>query len=202
MKKIGLIIVLLCSFWTNAQQKELQKNTISVSGRALVERTVTHYKAKISLNMEQLYYSDPTCKSLDELKEKYFKELKVHGLDPTELKEKKMEFLAYGYQREGTVLELITPSEDKITKLSKVKMTGVTVQYQFKSEIKPDERAKIIEESLANAKENAQRVCKVASKKLGDIISISDSSIRHSTWNSYHNGYEEYATVYVTFAMN
>lgn len=195
-------MVLLCSFWAKAQQKEQQQNTVSVSGRTLVERTVTNYKAKISLNMEQLYYSDPTCKSLDDLKEKYFKELKIHGLDPLELTEKKMEFLAYGYQREGTVLELETPSEDKIKKLAKVKMTGVSVQYQFKSEIKPNQRTKILEESLANAKENAQRVCKIANKKLGVIISISDSSIQHSTWNSYHNGYEEYATIYVTYEMN
>lgn len=202
MKKIGLVIVLLCSFWAKAQQKEMQNNTISVSGRALVERTTTMYKAKISLNMEQLYYSDPTCKTLEDLKDKYFKELKVYGVDPTELQEKKMEFLAYGYQREGTVLELETSSEDKIIKLAKVKMTGITVQYQFKSEIKPEQRAKLLEESLANAKENAQRVCKVTNKKLGAIISISDSSLQNSIWNNYHNGYEEYATIYVTYAMN
>lgn len=202
MKKLGLIIMLLCSFWARAQHKEMQKNTVSVSGRALVERTITSYKAKISLNMEQLYYSDPTCKSLEELKEKYFKELKIQGISPTELKEKKMEFLAYGYQREGTVLELVTSNKETITKLAKVKMTGVTVQYQFKSIIEPDQRTTVLKEALANAKENAQRVCKVANLKLSDIISITDSSIQHSTWNSYHNGYEEYATIYVTYAVN
>ncbi len=76
MKKLVIVLVLLCSFWSTAQQRDVKNNTISVSGRALVERTITLYRAKVSLNMEQLYYSDPTCKSLDDLKEKYFKDLK------------------------------------------------------------------------------------------------------------------------------
>ena len=202
MKKIGIILVLLCSFWSTAQQREIKINTVSVSGRAIVEKTVTRYKAKVSLNMEQLYYSDPTCKSLEDLKEKYFKELKLNGIDSTEFIEKKMEFLAYGYQREGTVLVLETSSKDKIEKLAKVKMTGVTVQYQLKSEITPERHPVLINNSLADARENAERICKIAGKKLGQIVSISDSSIKYSTWNSYHSGYEEYTTIYVTYEMN
>jgi uncharacterized protein YggE len=202
MKKIGIILVLLCSFWSTAQQREIKNNTVSVSGRAIVEKTVTRYKAKVSLNMEQLYYSDPTCKSLEDLKEKYFKELKLNGIDSTEFIEKKMEFLAYGYQREGTVLVLETSSKDKIEKLAKVKMTGVTVQYQLKSEITPERHTVLINNSLADARENAERICKIAGKKLGQIVSISDSSIKYSTWNSYHSGYEEYTTIYVTYEMN
>ena len=201
MKKLGLILVLLCSFWSTAQQRDIKNNTISVSGRALVERTITFYRAKVSLNMEQLYYADPTCKSLDDLKEKYFKELKVHGIDSSEFTEKKMEFLAYGYQREGTVLVLETSSQDKIEKLAKIKMTGITVQYQVKSEIKPEQRTVLLKNSLANARENAERVCKVGGKNLGEIISISDSSTQYSTWNSYHSNYEEYSTIYVTYEM-
>ncbi|WP_394975825.1 SIMPL domain-containing protein [uncultured Croceitalea sp.] len=201
MKKLVIVLVLLCSFWSTAQQRDVKNNTISVSGRALVERTITLYRAKVSLNMEQLYYSDPTCKSLDDLKEKYFKDLKTNGIDPSEFVEKKMEFLTYGYQREGTVLVLETSSKDKIEKLAKVKMTGITIQYQVKSEIKPEQRTVLLKNSLANARENAERVCKVTGKKLGEVISISDSSIQYSTWNSYHNGYEEYTTIYVTYAM-
>jgi hypothetical protein len=170
MKKIGIILVLLCSFWSTAQQREIKNNTVSVSGRAIVEKTVTRYKAKVSLNMEQLYYSDPTCKSLEDLKEKYFKELKLNGIDSTEFIEKKMEFLAYGYQREGTVLVLETSSKDKIEKLAKVKMTGVTVQYQLKSEITPERHTVLINNSLADARENAERICKIAGKKLGQIV--------------------------------
>ncbi|GMN11708.1 hypothetical protein MTsPCn9_28910 [Croceitalea sp. MTPC9] len=201
MKKIYLILLLLSSFWVQAQNKEVQSNTVSVSGKSLVERKTTLYKAKISLNMEQLYYSDPTCKSLEDLKDKYFKELETYGVDPNELVEKKMEFIAYGYQREGTVFELETTSEEKIKKLAQIKMTGVTVQYQFKSVIDAEQREKLLKEALVNSKENALRICKAINKKLGDIISVTDTSTQNAIWNSYHNGYEEYATIYVTYAM-
>lgn len=152
--------------------------------------------------MEQLYYSDPSIKALDELKSKYFNEVKTQGINPTSFKENKMEFLTYGYQRDGTVLELETSSDEEITKLANIKMTGITVQYQFKAEVNPEQRAKIIAKAIANAKDNATRVCKVANKKLGEIISISDSSVQDSTWNSYSSTYEEYATIYVTYEMN
>ncbi len=201
MKKIGLIIVLLCSFWSTAQLQNLEKNTVSVSGRTPVERTTALYRAKVSLNMEQLYYSDPTCKSLDELKDKYFKELKIHGIDPSEFKEKKMDYLAYGYQREGTVLELETSSEEKIKSLAKVKMTGVSVQYQFKGVITKENRDALLKTALENAKQNAARICKVAGKKLGDIVSISDTNTQMELWNSYGNSYQEYITIYVTYMM-
>ena len=201
MKKIGIIIVLLCSFWSNAQQKDPQRNTVSVSGRVPIERTTTLYKARVSLNMEQLYYSDPTCKSLEEFKDKYFKELKIHGIEAGEFTEKQMDYLAYGYQRDGTVLELETSSEEKIKSLAKVKMTGVTVQYQFKSIITKESRQTLLETALADAKQNANLVCKVANKKLGDIVSISDTAIQATVWNSYGSTYQEYITIYVTYMM-
>lgn len=201
MKKVSLVIVLLCSFWINAQQREMPNNTVSVSGRALIEREITAYKAKITLNMEQLYYSDPSIKTLQELKDKYFKELKAHGFNSSDFIENEMEFLAYGYQREGTVLELKTTSEEKIKNLAKVKMTGVTAQYQFKSEINNDNLIKLLEKSMDNAKENAERTCKLANKDVGDIVSITDSSVQLSIWNSYGSSYEEYYTIYVTYQM-
>ncbi len=201
MKKIGLLIVLLCSFWGTAQLQSAEKNTVSVLGRTPVERTTALYRARVSLNMEQLYYSDPTCKSLVELKDKYFKELKVHGLDSNEFAEKQMDFLAYGYQRDGTVLELETDSEEKIKSLAKVKMTGVSVQYQFKGVITKEKKEALLETALENAKQNAAGVCKVAGKKLGDIVSISDTNTQMELWNSYGNTYQEYITIYVTYKM-
>ncbi|MFD2585362.1 SIMPL domain-containing protein [Croceitalea marina] len=201
MKKIGLFIVLLCSFWCTAQLQSAEKNTVSVSGRTPVERTTALYRARVSLNMEQLYYSDPTCKSLDELKDKYFKELKIHGLDSNEFTEKQMDFLAYGYQRDGTILELETDSEEKIKSLAKVKMTGVSVQYQFKGVITKEKKEALLETALENAKQNAAGVCKVAGKKLGDIVSISDTNTQMELWNSYGNTYQEYITIYVTYKM-
>lgn len=202
MKNLGLILALFCSFGVTGQPTVTNMNTLSVTGSALVERTTKLYRAKISLNMEQLYYADPTCKSLDDLKEKYFKELKIQGLDASKLIEKKMAFLAYGYQRDGTVLIFETTSAEKIEKLAKVKMTGITVQYEMKTEIKPEQRRVLLRKALENAEENAERICEITAKKLGEVLTITESNIPRSKWIAYHSDYGEYITVYVTYKMN
>ena len=202
MKKLIIATFLLCSFLGKAQEKEVKENTVTVSGRTLVERTITLYKAKITLNMEQLYYSDPSTKTLDNLKKKYFQALKENTINPEEFKEKEIEFLTYGYQGEGTIYEFETTSEIAIKNIAQTKMPGVTIQYQFKAEIKPEQHIKILEASLADARENAKRVCKVANKELGEVIAISDSALQQTTWNTYHSAYEEYNTINVTYKMN
>ena len=201
MKKLGLIVILLLSLLSRAQQNQVNNNIVSVAGRATVQREITMYRGKISLNMEQLYYTDRSCKTLEEFKEKYFKELKANGIDPKELKENKLEFLTYGYQTEGTVFNLETNSQQKIEDLAKIKMTGVTVQFHYKSEIKPGQRAKILGQALEDAKQNAERVCTVAGKTLGNIISITDNSLQDYVWNSYSLGNEEYLTIHVNYEM-
>ncbi len=202
MKKICFVILLLVSCIGQGQTKEIAPNTVSVTGRAIVKRTITRYKAKVSLNMEQVYYSDPQCTSLETFKAKYFAKLDEKGIDSLEFKENKMEFLAYGYQRDGTVLELETTSLDKIKTLSQIKMPGISTTYQFKAEITEADYEKLLKEAFDNAHTNASKIGKVSNKKLGAIVSIVDNTVNQSIWSSRNYNYDEYATIYVTYRLD
>lgn len=200
MRKIIVIIALFTAVMAKAQTKESQR-TVSASGSTLIERVTTNYRIKVTLNMDQLYYSDPQCRSLEEFKEKYFTALKEHGFNPSTFEEKKMEFLSLGYQKEGTVLQFESSSKEEVEKLLSVKMTGVTLQYQFKSVIDLDKKDTLLKLALADAKSNATKLCKLTGSSLGEIISISENSPKSDIWNSYHNGYEEFLSVHVIFEM-
>lgn len=200
MKRLIFITSLFFAFMVKAQTKDSRK-TVSASGNALIERVTTNYKVKATLNMEQLYYSDPQCRSLEEFKEKYFASLKEQGFDPGSFEEKKMEFLALGYQKEGTVLQYESASKEEVEKLLSVKMTGVTVQYQFKSILDPAKKDILLKKALANAKSNAMKLCEISGTTLGDVISISESSPKTNMWNSYYNDYEEFLNLHVVFEM-
>ena len=176
-------------------------NYITVSGRALVKRTTVLYRAKIVLNADQLYFDNSGYESLEEFTEEYFKKLREKNIDPSKFKEEKIEYLGYGYQTAGTVFNYETDSKEQLLALSKVKMPEITIQYKCKSVIKPEELLLLKEKSLADAKENALRICKVADKKLGDIIAISDNVLAQTVWNDLYN-YEEYASIEVSYEMN
>ena len=197
MKKVIFILILLIGITTNAQEKR----TVTASGSASIKRETTDYRVKATLNMEQVYYSDPQCKSLEEFKEKYFEALKENGFDPKAFKESKMEFLTQGYQKEGTILKFETTSKEMVEKLMRVKMNGVSLQYQFKSVLSPEQRNKLRQEALTDAKANATQLCEISGSSLGEITSISESTPRSEVWNSYYDSYEELLTLSVSFEL-
>jgi len=201
MKKVFLVILLLGSLWAKAQQSETQSKTVTVYGRALVEREIVGYKATITLNMEQLYYANAGYETLDQLKEKYFEELRKKDINPNKFKEYPLEFLGYGYQGAGTIFKFETSSKEDVLKLSKVKMTGVNITYEKKSILESEELLNFKKDALAQAQENANRICKAANKKRGELISIADSDLQKVLWIDLYNSYEEYTQVTVSYKI-
>ncbi|MEL6974607.1 MAG: hypothetical protein AAGL29_04345, partial [Bacteroidota bacterium] len=103
MKKVIFTLLLLFVAITGqAQQLENFTNTVTVYGHAVVPRETKGYRIKATLSMDQLYYAEPNCTNLEELKAKYFRALKEKGFDPENFKESKSEFLLMGYQKDGT----------------------------------------------------------------------------------------------------
>jgi hypothetical protein len=151
--------------------------------------------------MDQVYYSDPQCRSLEEFKEKYFKTLREDGFDPKAFTEQKMEFLTLGYQKEGTVLKFETTSKEMAEKLMRIKMNGVTLQYQFKAVLTAEKRNELRKKALADARANAAQLCKISGGNLGDITSISESAPRPEVWSSYYDSYEELLSLSVSFQL-
>ncbi|WP_047246643.1 SIMPL domain-containing protein [Maribacter thermophilus] len=198
MKKFIILCAVIGATAVNAQNKDLQK-TVSVTGMAQVERNVSTHKVKATLNMDQLYYSDPQIKSLQEFKDKYFEALKKVGIDPENFVEKEMEFLTSGYQKEGTVLEFETSSEDIAKKLLSVKMNGVVHQYLFKTTIDQKTMDSLLKTALADAKAKALKLCELTGQSLGDIVSISENLPLTDVWTSYYNDSGDYLTLSVTY---
>ncbi len=209
MKKISILCIFCFTLWGNAQNPVSQEssvlvkqeNTVSVIGKVPLTRKITRYRAKITLNLEQHFYANSNCKSLEEMKAAYFEKLKENDIDPTKLEERKMEFLAYGYQKEGTVLVFESDSEEDIQKIAKIQMAGKSVQYLRKAALTGEQRQTVLMELLKNAEENALRICRVANKKLGALISISETGLQDFVWRGYHSDYMEYATINVTYKM-
>lgn len=197
MKKVVSILILLIGIMTNAQENR----TVSATGSAIIKRETTEYRIKATLNMDQVYYSDPQCRSLEEFKEKYFKTLREDGFDPKAFTEQKMEFLTLGYQKEGTVLKFETTSKEMAEKLMRIKMNGVTLQYQFKAVLTAEKRNELRKKALADAKANAAQLCKISGGTLGDITSISESAPRPEVWSSYYDSYEELLSLSVSFQL-
>lgn len=197
MKKIIPIIMLFVGILANAQEPR----TVTTSGSALFNRETTAYRVKVTLNMDQVYYSDPQVKSLEELKEKYFKTLREEGLDPSVFKELRMEFLSLGYQKEGTVLSFETTSQALAEKMLGVKMNGITMQYQFKAVLSPEKRNELRKTALLDARKNAEDLCKISGGILGEIVNISETTPRLEVWSSYYDSYDELLALDVSFEL-
>ncbi len=202
MKKIITTFVILVTLATYSQQNDSQQQTVSVSGSAKIDRELTKYKAKITLNLEQAYYSNPECKTVKEFKSLYFEKLEKYGVDTSKLEENKIEFMTYGYQKGGTVFTFETALKSEIEKFTAVKLGGVSVVFSFKFEITELEQEQLVKTALKDATKNAEKVCKAIDRELGKIVSISERTPMGAVWKSYQQEYEEYTTVNVTYAMN
>ncbi|UII76527.1 SIMPL domain-containing protein [Flagellimonas sp. HMM57] len=202
MKKIILIIMVLTTMIMRSQNSTDHRNTVSVSGKALVENSSKTYKAKIVLNMGQVRYSNPDCKTLKELKEKFFDKLKANGFEPSSFKEDMMGFIAYGYQNDGTVFDFESSDFEKIMALTKVRMIGASTTVEFKSSVSETEHKSLLKKAVEDAKKNATLVCGVINKKLGGVVSISENFTNNGIWYSYYNGNKDYLTVQVVYEID
>ena len=195
------LIQLALLFVCIAAKAQTIPNTLSVSGSVKVERKVTQYKAKVLLNMDQVLYSNPEYKTLDDLKNAYFNMLRTKSFDTSKFKEDELSYLTYGYQKEGTVYFYETTNPQDIKTLSFNRINGITVYIQVKAEVEEGTLNKLLKTAFANAKENATRLASAANKKVGDIQSMSETYFKPEIWNSYNNDYEEFLTVSVSYFL-
>lgn len=202
MKKILFFaLAALITISVKAQSVDKKQKSVTVSGSSVIKRELVAHKAKVTLNMDQAYYSNPECKTLDELKDMYFEKAQKNGLDVSKFKENKLEFMTYGYQKDGTVLSFESTTKEDIEKLSAVKMAGITYTYSFRFEMTEAQRKAFLKTALKEAEKNAKRVCEASGQQLAEILSISETSPMLSIWKNYHQDYQEYTSVNVTYAL-
>lgn len=201
MKKLIIAVILLIAANTFAQENTSTKNTISVTGNVKYKKEIKAYRVKLIMGLDQMGYGNNECKTLDELKEKYFGKLKEKGIDPNKLEEKKVEYLSMHYQREGTVYYYETTTEEEVSKLLSVRMLGVTSNgLEYKMELDDAVYDTLIEKALSQAEDKAKRIAKKANKKVGKIAMISDNSYGHDDW-VYYSPKDEYLRLLVVFEL-
>lgn len=201
MKKIILILTMVCAANLSAQDKENQR-TVSVSGTAPLEKTTDQYRIKATLSMDQVYYADTRLENLAQLKKQYFNALAEEGVDVSKFTEKEVEYFSLGYQRDGTILYYETTSKETAMKLIKTNMQGVQLQFQVKQSISPEKSEAALNMALQDAKSNAELLCKTIGTTVGKIVSISSNQFKNDGWISYYSDYEEQFSVSVVYEMN
>jgi uncharacterized protein YggE len=201
MKKLIHLLVIVAALSGMSRAQAQESNTISVVGRAEVKRTVSAYKAKMVLNMDQVYYSNPECVDLESLKEKYFAMLKEKGIDPSKFIENKLAYTSYGYQKAGTVLEYETTQLNEIEILTSNKINGIQVSVQYKTIITEKQKEMLIAKAFENAQKNAELLCKIANQKISRVKSITETTLNTAIWNGYYNDHLEYINMYVTYEI-
>ena len=201
MRKLFIAVLLLIVANTFAQDNSKTKNTISVSSDVQYKKEVKAYRVKLILGLDQMGYGNNECNTLDELKKKYFDKLKEKGIDPTKLEEKKIEYLSMYYQREGTVYYYVATTEDEVAKVLSAKINGLTNNgLEYKSKMDDDVYNSLVDKALKKAKAKANKIAKIANKKVGEITTISDNSYVNDDW-VYYSPKDEYFRINVVFEL-
>jgi len=200
MKKF-IFILFLTGTVALQGQTIVSKQTVSVTGNAMVKRALKGYKAKITLSLDEAYYAYPECTSIEELTSKYFSKLKDEGFNSGLLEASKFQFSTYGIQKGSTTFLLETTSLSDIEKLARVKMNGINAQYSAKYTLSQKAEEDLFKAALKNAEQRAMMISEASGKKLGDIISISEFIPAAILWKTYHQDFEEYAKVSVVYEL-
>ncbi|MDF4202197.1 SIMPL domain-containing protein [Maribacter sp. SA7] len=203
MKKITLISLFILFAFTSLQaQTDKKEKTVTVTGSALLQKTITNYRIKATLSMDQVYYADTRIENLAQLKKQYFDELKQIDIDTSKFEEKELEYFSLGYQRDGTILYYTTDSKEVAMKLMQANLLGVQLQFQVKQHVSKEKIKSALDIALKDAKENADTLCNAIDTSVGEIISISSNQYNNEDWVSYYTDYQEQYTVSIVYKMN
>lgn len=178
-----LFIALLVIMATIKGYSQEKRNTINVNGLHTVPtKPVFHARMMVSLN--NVYYDSQTM-TLEEIKSGYFAKLTKAGISKTNLKENHLHYDLMGYEKDGTILEFTTTSEEAMQEFLNVRSLGVSkLEYTYKTEFTEEQAAEYTKKAFDNAKEKAKKIASKIGKKLGGVTYISDNNTlkRNTTW--------------------
>lgn len=189
MKNLIITAVLCFSIFGFSQNTQNSVRTITVSGSAEVITKAPLYKTEVTLSLENNYYADNPCTTLDELKAKYFAEIEKQGIDSSKFEDDELRYAATGYRKEGTILIFTTSDKDEVLKINKLKMGQTTPSYvQMKHEVDESQLYKSLKIAMDDAKDNAELIAKASGLELGNIHSVTNYDSRETTyWQSMNS---------------
>ncbi|WP_299123392.1 SIMPL domain-containing protein [uncultured Winogradskyella sp.] len=197
-----IIVVLLCISTFGISQNATTERTITTYGSVVIESNELLYKTDVTLSLENNYYAENPCTTLEELKEKYFKEVKNRGVDITKFVQDDMAYSATGYRNDGTTLHFETKDKEEMLSVVQIKMAQVMPSYvQVKNIISKDEVKKLAKEAIEEARKNAELLAEVSGEKIDKIHSINSYDLDgNSYWRSPSSG-PSYLRLTVIYAL-
>lgn len=201
MKRFILMVLLCVSTFAISQNSTGNPRTITVQGSAVRSSKNIVYKTNITLSLENNYYADNPCGTIEELEEKYFTELKKQHIDKSKFVKDELAYAGTGYRKNRTMYRFETPSKDEILKVVGIKMGQVQTSYvQVKTLLDQDEIKALTKMALKDARNNANMVAEITGEKLGKIYSISGNYGAYEYWRTPSSD-EDYFRLTVVYTL-
>jgi uncharacterized protein YggE len=197
-----ILAALICISTFGAAQSTTKERTITTYGSVVIESDELLYKTDVTLSLENSYYADNPCTTLDELKAKYFAEVKKRGVDVSKFIQDDMAYSATGYRNDGTTLHFQTKDKEEMLSVVTIKMAQVMPSYvQVKDVVSEDEVKQLAKKAISEARENAELLAEISGEKVDKIYSINSYDLDGSSyWRSPSSG-PSYLRLTVVFLL-
>ncbi|NRD22759.1 SIMPL domain-containing protein [Winogradskyella litoriviva] len=181
-----VLAMLLCITTFGIAQNSVTERTITTYGSVAIESKEVLYKTDINLSLENSYYADNPCTTVEELKSKYFEALKEKGVDTSKFIQDDLAYAATGYRKGGTTLHFETKDKDEILSVTSINMAQVMPSYvQVKDLVTEKQTKELVAAAIADAQKNAYLLAEASGEKIDRIYSISSYDLDgNSYWRT------------------
>ena len=170
----SIFLILFVSLMSIAQNNS---SYVEVPGHTVYQKTVDKYRAEMQITTVyyDTYYEEEKPE-LEKVEAEVFEKLKTAGFDKNRFT--KIDKISYSPQPQSEQSFYIfeTNSKDEFTKFITLrKIRGVHTTANRKIYYKPlENKKKLVDQALENARSNASIIASSMGKTLGDILSVSD----------------------------
>jgi len=196
------LILLIASFTMASLIADAQSENkfIEVNGYTNYSPVNEIYFASIVMTMD--FLPEDLYSSFENFKKIYFDKLLEVKFDTSLVTENYFMYLSYGFEKEGTIIQVETKSKKEIIKLLLVKMPGIQIKESYiKFTFSPDYISQLTGEAIINARLIADKTLIGTGKKTGEIISIINSNPIEHTESLINPNFEKFYSLTVRFAL-
>ncbi|NRD20489.1 hypothetical protein HNV08_10560 [Winogradskyella eckloniae] len=189
MKQL-ILVILLCVSTLGIAQDNKAVRTITTYGSVEIQSEKKQYKTDVTLSLENNYYAENPCTTLEELKAKYFEAVKKLGVDTSKFVQDDLAYAATGYRKDGTILHFETLEKTEILKVTSINMAQVMPSYvQVRDVVSKNQLKELVNSALKKAKANALLLTEASGEELDRIYSINSYDLDGDAyWRTPNSG--------------
>lgn len=197
-----ILITLLCLTTFGIAQNSASPRTVTTYGSVMIESTEKLYKTDITLSLENSYYADNACTTVDELKAKYFAEAKKRGVDTSKFIQDDLAYTSSGYRKGGTMLHFETNDKSEMLKVASINMAQIMPAYVQVKDVVNDEQIKqLVKQAIANAYKNAEILAEASGEKIDKVYAVSSYDLEGDTYWRTPNSSPSYLRLTVIYLL-